>query len=525
LVRTFLLADVRGYTRYTREHGDQAASQLASRLAALVGSTVPKFGGELLEVRGDETLCVFASARQALRAAVDLQRRLRAPEAGAPFPVGVGMGLDAGEAVPTDGGYRGAALNIAGRLVAIAGPGEILATERLVELTGHVEGLRWGEAKRVRLKGLDRPERVVTVEPVDPLPPPLATTVNRPGRSHRWPIIAVGLGMLLVAGGWAVIHSSQQSVAARPTNRIEVIQPKADDKGGTIRATVPLFHQVGGVAFSSDSAWIGDGRGVVPVSLRTLKKRGTLPLSGGALGVAYVDGQLWATSNAPDDESIYNMSLHPGIAPRRYPVPGSNGALFSGDGVMWTNGQTGGMTQIDPGNGATGAYADVSVNQALHTQCAVAFTPDAMWAASADAVPPGSVASGGLIRVDPQSGDTKPAEAIPQHSQFAYCVSASAGALFVAATGPRVYRYNAPTGDYSGYSFRVGPAGSVVWLASAPDGLWILLNHPSEAIEVNPRGDRINTIPLAPSPVAVYYHHGLLWVAYGDMSSNRVNPI
>jgi class 3 adenylate cyclase len=32
LVRTFLLADVRGFTRYTRERGDEAASELARRL-------------------------------------------------------------------------------------------------------------------------------------------------------------------------------------------------------------------------------------------------------------------------------------------------------------------------------------------------------------------------------------------------------------------------------------------------------------------------------------------------------------
>ena len=49
------------------------------------------------------------------------------------------MGMDAGEAVPTKGGYRGAALNMAGRLVARAGPGETLATERLAGLASGVE--------------------------------------------------------------------------------------------------------------------------------------------------------------------------------------------------------------------------------------------------------------------------------------------------------------------------------------------------------------------------------------------------
>ena len=116
-IRTFLIADVRGYTRFTQEHGDEAASELAAGFAGIVRSTVPEFAGELLELRGDEALCVFGSARQALRASVEVQRRLRTASDNRPaFPLGVGVGLDAGEAVPTEGGYRGAALNVAARL-------------------------------------------------------------------------------------------------------------------------------------------------------------------------------------------------------------------------------------------------------------------------------------------------------------------------------------------------------------------------------------------------------------------------
>jgi len=33
--------------------------------------------GDVLELRGDEALCVFGSARQAIRAAVELQKRFR----------------------------------------------------------------------------------------------------------------------------------------------------------------------------------------------------------------------------------------------------------------------------------------------------------------------------------------------------------------------------------------------------------------------------------------------------------------
>ena len=44
-VRTFLIADVRGYTRFTQEHGDRAASALAERFAeVVVTASIPLHG-------------------------------------------------------------------------------------------------------------------------------------------------------------------------------------------------------------------------------------------------------------------------------------------------------------------------------------------------------------------------------------------------------------------------------------------------------------------------------------------------
>jgi class 3 adenylate cyclase len=309
LVRTFLLADIRGYTRFTREHGDEAASELARRLAGLVASTVPEFGGELLEVRGDETLCVFSSARQALRAAVELQRRLRAPEDGEPFPVGVGMGLDAGEAVPTDGGYRGAALNMAGRLVAIAGPGEIRATERLVELTGQIDGLRWGEAKRVRLKGLDRPERVVSVEPVEPLPPPPSPAVSsRPRRRDRRIagaalavaiIVAVLVVVLVESGG-----KTKAAAVATPRRSVAVI----DIARGQVTKDVPLSATPESMVTGGGTVWVGSAdNNVMPINETTYRAGSPMGLCCNPDYLAFGQRALWAF----DDGSAHLVEIDP----------------------------------------------------------------------------------------------------------------------------------------------------------------------------------------------------------------------
>ena len=101
---TFLIADVRGYSRYTEEYGDEAAARLANTFVKLVEEGVEAHGGTLIEVRGDEGLAVFTSARQAIRAAVDLQARFaEETDAESDLPLKVGIGIDSGEAVRLDG--------------------------------------------------------------------------------------------------------------------------------------------------------------------------------------------------------------------------------------------------------------------------------------------------------------------------------------------------------------------------------------------------------------------------------------
>jgi len=204
-LRTFLIARVNGYARYTRERGDEAGSALARAFADAARSAAAEHGGELVEARGDEALCTFGSARAALRAAVGLQRRLRsAPEDGGPFPLAVGIGLDAGEAEAVAGGYRGGALNLASRLSAAAEPGRILATETVANVAGRVEGLRLGAPRRVALEGFGDPVRAVEVLPDAPLPPVPASPWPSEDRRRRRRLVVAGVAGLLAIAAVAV---------------------------------------------------------------------------------------------------------------------------------------------------------------------------------------------------------------------------------------------------------------------------------------------------------------------------------
>jgi class 3 adenylate cyclase len=115
-IRTFLIANVRGYTLFTQERGDEAATKLAARFARVAREVVEEHGGSVIELRGDEAPAAFDSARQAILAAAHAQDRfLEVTVADPSFPLPVGIGLDAGETVPLKASYR-EALNLAARL-------------------------------------------------------------------------------------------------------------------------------------------------------------------------------------------------------------------------------------------------------------------------------------------------------------------------------------------------------------------------------------------------------------------------
>jgi WD40 repeat protein/class 3 adenylate cyclase len=175
--RAFLIADVRGYTRFTRERGDAEAARLAGAFANLARDAVAARGGSVIELRGDEALAVFVSPAQAIRAGVDLVA-LCAEEAEVDrdLPLLVGIGIDAGQAVPLEGGFRGAAINTAARLCSQAAAGQVLVTAGLAARAGDVRGVEFAPHGAVELKGFEAPVELIqaSAAPRAYRPPPAA---------------------------------------------------------------------------------------------------------------------------------------------------------------------------------------------------------------------------------------------------------------------------------------------------------------------------------------------------------------
>ena len=180
-LRTFLIADVRGYTRFTAEQGDVAAAHLAATFAALARDAVEARGGRVIELRGDEVLAVFDVAAQSVRAALELQWTLAEEVAADPsLPLLVGIGIAAGEAVPVEEGFRGAALNLAARLCSTAAAGEVLISEWVANLAGQIEGMVFESRGSVELKGFPESVPYLQASPDEPPAPVLPHEATAP---------------------------------------------------------------------------------------------------------------------------------------------------------------------------------------------------------------------------------------------------------------------------------------------------------------------------------------------------------
>lgn len=139
---TFAFVDLAGFTALTDAHGDQVASEQVERFtalahAALIGETT------VVNVIGDAVLLAAGSVDDALSTTVIL---LEACHAEPRFPLARG-GIHTGTAVRRGGDYLGAGVNVAARVTAHAGGGELLLTEvpakhaRLLGKTVHELGM------------------------------------------------------------------------------------------------------------------------------------------------------------------------------------------------------------------------------------------------------------------------------------------------------------------------------------------------------------------------------------------------
>ncbi len=161
---TLLFTDLEGSTQLWEEH-PRAMGEAVARHDEVVRIAIESHGGHVVKLTGDGGLGVFASAHDAITAAIASQLALKLEQWGAIGPLVVRMGIHAGSVELRDGEYFGSSVNRGTRLVAVAHGGQVVvsrAAQELVEdmLGESVELVSLGEH---RLRDLAQPMEVFQV--------------------------------------------------------------------------------------------------------------------------------------------------------------------------------------------------------------------------------------------------------------------------------------------------------------------------------------------------------------------------
>jgi len=148
--------DITGYTRLTEERGDEAAADLAARMATLVRRSSQEHGGQPVKWLGDGVMFYFSDPGPGVLAALDMVEGV-ATHALPPAHVGI----HSGPVVFQEGDYFGRTVNIAARIAEYARPGEVLVSQEVVDAAGGIP-VSFTEVGPVELKGVSGTLRLLT---------------------------------------------------------------------------------------------------------------------------------------------------------------------------------------------------------------------------------------------------------------------------------------------------------------------------------------------------------------------------
>src|SRR5207302_851932 len=144
---TVVFTDLEGFTAFTAEQGDAAASALVQDHRRAVGPIVRSWHGRVVKQLGDGFLLSFAEPKPGVLAALELLGTDTAP-------LRLRAGVHVGEAVVSRTDLVGHVVNVAARVTEAAGGGQALATTDVRDAVSGVPGLRFGRARTRRLQGV-----------------------------------------------------------------------------------------------------------------------------------------------------------------------------------------------------------------------------------------------------------------------------------------------------------------------------------------------------------------------------------
>lgn len=161
---TIVFTDVVDSTKRTLDVGDQAWMEALRHHQSLVRKEVEAWGGVEVKSTGDGFMLAFPSSSAAVRCGLAIRDAAAATIVGDGEPIGVKIGMHAGEPVREGDDFYGTTVNIAARVAAVATAGEVLVSELVRSLVAGSKDFGFSSPRPVEMKGVDEPQAVYAVE-------------------------------------------------------------------------------------------------------------------------------------------------------------------------------------------------------------------------------------------------------------------------------------------------------------------------------------------------------------------------
>ena len=160
-----LAADVAGYSRLMGVDEEGTLAALKAYRRELIDPKIGEHRGRIVKTTGDGALVEFASAVDAIRCALEIQRAMAERNAAIPEDrrIEFRIGINVGDIIIDDGDIYGDGVNIAARMEALASPGAICLSDNAYQQIKGKLALDVSDMGEQRLKNIAQPVRVYGV--------------------------------------------------------------------------------------------------------------------------------------------------------------------------------------------------------------------------------------------------------------------------------------------------------------------------------------------------------------------------
>jgi class 3 adenylate cyclase/streptogramin lyase len=474
ILATVLFTDIVGSTELAGEMGDRHWREILSRHHRLVRRELKAAGGHEVETAGDSFFVTFREPASAIRCGLAIAEAVR--ELG----IEIRAGIHTGEAEVVDGRPRGIAVHIAARVMAVAGPGEVLVSSTVRDLvTG--ANLTFEDRGYYTLKGLEGDWRLFSLTAVNGgrSRPPLGAeeAARRRAAIQPKPLLRRRSTRLAAIGGVVVVLaavlfwyvSRPTTLEAIPANMVGRIDPAS----GKITAAFDAGSPPTSVAGGSEAIWVASE------PTQTLTRLD--PETGRV-------GPTLSTQGSP------------------------TGVVVDEDGTVWVLNQfQATVVRIDP----LRAVVQDSIGLGSGTKD-IAVGEGAIWVTNEG--------ERALIRIDPHDPQTNIANTVLGAESFENApggVTTGGGFVWVVA-GPRVLQVDPRTGEITGQATTRFVGREV---AFGEGYVWVTHTADDRVSRVDPRTLEAVAIQVGNGPVAVAAGEGSAWIANSeDNSLSRIDP-